>query len=69
MSREDAIKLLEEWVPNVRLRLHMFQVAHLMKSWAVSKNYDEIAIKKWELSGLLHDADWGNGQNFIVKKL
>lgn len=59
MSIEEATALLEEWVPNERLRLHMKQVAAVMKAWALEKeNADELTAVKWELSGLLHDADW-----------
>ena len=54
-----ANQLLEEWVPNERLRLHMKQVAANMKAWAIEKeNADEQTALKWELAGLLHDADW-----------
>jgi len=59
MSIEEAHRLLEEWVPNERLRLHMKQVAALMKAWAVEKeNADPDTALAWELAGLLHDADW-----------
>lgn len=59
MSVEDANTLLNEWVPNERLRLHMKQVAAVMKAWALEKeNADETTALKWELAGLLHDADW-----------
>src|SRR5512138_2425289 len=59
MSMEDAHQLLNEWVTNERLRLHMRQVATLMRSWAIEKeNADETTALKWELAGLLHDADW-----------
>src|SRR6478672_2368376 len=59
MSREAATRLLEEWVQNERLRLHMKQVAAVMKAWAIEKeNADELTVLKWELAGLLHDADW-----------
>jgi len=59
MSIEEANALLNEWVPNERLRLHMKQVAAVMKAWAIEKeNADEQTALKWELSGLLHDADW-----------
>lgn len=55
----EANNLLEEWVPNERLRLHMKQVAAVMKAWAIKKeNADDITARKWELAGLLHDADW-----------
>jgi predicted hydrolase (HD superfamily) len=56
---EEAHKLLEEWVPNERLRLHMKQVAALMKAWAIEKEgADSKTAQAWELAGLLHDADW-----------
>jgi predicted hydrolase (HD superfamily) len=56
---EEAHQLLNEWVPNERLRLHMKQVAAVMKAWAIEKEHasEQIALK-WELAGLLHDADW-----------
>jgi predicted hydrolase (HD superfamily) len=59
MSIEDALQLLNEWVPNERLRLHMQQVAAVMKAWAIKKeDADDTTALKWELAGLLHDADW-----------
>ena len=59
MSIEEAHALLNEWVPNERLRLHMKQVAAVMKAWAIEKeNADEQTALNWELAGLLHDADW-----------
>ncbi len=59
LSREEALQLLNDWVPNERLRLHMKQVAAVMKAWAIEKeNADELTANKWEQAGLLHDADW-----------
>jgi len=59
MSIDEAHALLNEWVPNERLRLHMKQVAAVMKAWAIEKeSADEQTALKWELAGLLHDADW-----------
>ena len=59
LSIEDAHALLNEWVPNERLRLHMKQVAAVMKAWALEREHaDEKTALKWELAGLLHDADW-----------
>ena len=56
---KEAHHLLNEWVPNEKLRLHMKQVAANMKAWAIEKeNADEQTALKWELAGLLHDADW-----------
>ena len=59
MPIEEAHAILNEWVPNEKLRLHMKQVAANMKAWALEKeNADEQTALKWELAGLLHDADW-----------
>lgn len=59
MTIEEAHSLLNEWVPNEKLRLHMKQVAANMKAWAIEKeNTDSVTALKWELAGLLHDADW-----------
>ena len=59
MTIEEGHQLLNEWVANERLRLHMRQVAALMKAWSIEKeNADAQTALKWELAGLLHDADW-----------
>lgn len=56
---DEANSLLQEWVPNEKLRLHMRQVAANMKAWAIEKEgTDELTALKWEQAGLLHDADW-----------
>jgi predicted hydrolase (HD superfamily) len=58
-TREQAHALLDEWVPNERLRLHMKQVGAVMRAWALEREgADEQTAFKWELAGLLHDADW-----------
>jgi predicted hydrolase (HD superfamily) len=59
MSIDEAYQLLNDWVISDRLRLHMKQVAAVMKTWAIEKEgADEQTALKWELAGLLHDADW-----------
>jgi predicted hydrolase (HD superfamily) len=59
LSIEEAHALLNEWVPNERLRLHMKQVGAVMRAWALEREgADERTALKWELAGLLHDADW-----------
>jgi predicted hydrolase (HD superfamily) len=59
LPEEAAFHLLNEWVENDRLRLHMKQVAAVMKAWALEKeNLSEMEAYKWWLAGLLHDADW-----------
>jgi len=50
LSREEANALLNDWVKNDRLKLHMLQVAHLMKCWAKEKEQlDEQEQWKWNL--------------------
>jgi predicted hydrolase (HD superfamily) len=64
LSRAEAIELLNEWVENDRLRLHMRQVAAVMKAWALEKEHlSEEEAHKWWLAGLLHDADWEKHPN------
>ena len=59
LSDADATALLNDWVPNEKLRLHMKQVAANMKAWALEREgADELTARKWEQAGLLHDADW-----------
>lgn len=59
LSQAEAFTLLNSWVENDRLRLHMKQVAGVMKAWALEKeNLSEEEAYKWWLAGLLHDADW-----------
>lgn len=59
LSKEEALELLNEWVPNEKLQLHMKQVAAVMQAWALEReNQDEPTAYKWWLAGLLHDADW-----------
>ena len=36
-SKEEVFDLLNQWVLNDRLKLHMIQVGGLMQSWAVEK--------------------------------
>jgi predicted hydrolase (HD superfamily) len=68
-SLEEAKSLLDEWVKNEKLKVHMKQVASLMQSYALSKGYDELEVKKWYLSGLLHDADWDQWPDQHCRKI
>jgi predicted hydrolase (HD superfamily) len=70
LSREEAIALLNDWVLNDKLRLHMLQVAHLMKCWAAEKEgLGEEDQWRWEMAGLLHDADWDQWPGEHCKKI
>ncbi|GAC1385381.1 MAG: HDIG domain-containing protein [Ginsengibacter sp.] len=70
LSREDANHLLNDWVLNDRLKLHMKQVAHLMGSWAKERELmSEEDQWRWEMAGLLHDADWDQWPDQHCKKI
>lgn len=59
LSEEEALQLLNDWVENDRLRLHMKQVGAVMKAWALEReNLSKEEAHKWWLAGVLHDADW-----------
>jgi predicted hydrolase (HD superfamily) len=69
-SDNEAVELLNEWVLNERLKLHMKQVAYLMKSWAKEKELLNDADQwRWEMAGLLHDADWDQWPDQHCKKI
>lgn len=70
LSREDAMALFNGWVLNPKLKVHMQQVAHLMHCWAAEKEMlDEHDQWRWELAGLLHDADWDQWPDLHCKKI
>ena len=70
LSRAEAENIFNEWVLNPRLQLHMRQVAHLMKCWASEKEQlNEEEQWRWEMAGLLHDADWDQWPEQHCKKL
>ncbi|HOX40679.1 MAG TPA: HDIG domain-containing protein [bacterium] len=70
MTREEALKLLDEWVPNKNLQKHMFAVEAAVLAYARKFGQDE---EKWGLAALLHDADYEKWPEEhpqkIVKKL
>ncbi|MDB5193117.1 MAG: hydrolase [Segetibacter sp.] len=70
LSKQEAETLLNEWVLNDRLKLHMKQVANLMQSWAREKEQlNEADQWRWEMAGLLHDADWDQWPDQHCKKI
>jgi predicted hydrolase (HD superfamily) len=54
-SRDEALALLNEWVPNPALRNHMKCVEAAMRWYARKRGADE---EIWGMAGLLHDLDW-----------
>ncbi len=70
LSKIKANELFNDWVRNPKLKLHMLQVAHLMKCWGAEKEMlDEAGQWKWEMAGLLHDADWDQWPDLHCKKI
>lgn len=70
LSGAEVESLFNEWVLNPRLQLHMKQVAHLMKCWAAEKeNLDDADQWRWEMAGLLHDADWDQWPDQHCRKI
>jgi predicted hydrolase (HD superfamily) len=70
LSRSDAEQLFHAWVINPKLKVHMQQVGHLMKCWAAEKEaLDEAGQWKWEMAGLLHDADWDQWPELHCRKI
>lgn len=74
LNKDEALELLNNWVENERLRLHMKQVGAVMKAWALEREgVSEAEAHKWWLAGLLHDADWekhpGEHCRIIIEEL
>lgn len=70
LTREEANTIFYDWVKNERLQLHMKQVAYLMKCWAMEKEgLNDADAWRWEMAGLLHDADWDQWPDQHCKKI
>ena len=70
LTKSEARALLDEWVENDRLKLHMEQVGGLMAAWALENlGLDQEEVWKWEMAGLLHDADWDQWPEQHCKKI
>lgn len=70
LSETEAETLFSAWVLNPRLQLHMRQVGKLMRAWAKEKeSLDDAGQWRWELAGLLHDADWDQWPEQHCKKI
>jgi putative nucleotidyltransferase with HDIG domain len=55
MMREEALRILDEFVENENLKRHMYAVEAAMEDYAVRMGGD---VELWKLAGLLHDFDW-----------
>ncbi len=55
MNRDDALKIVREFVKNENLVRHMLAVEAAMAAYAKKHGEDE---EKYRVTGLLHDFDW-----------
>jgi len=70
LTEEQTTALLDEWVLNDRLKLHMVHVGGMMGAWAKTvENLDEKDCWRWKMAGLLHDADWDQWPDQHCKKI
>ena len=60
MKREEAIKLLKEYIQTPNLIKHSLAVGAIMKALAEKFGEDQ---EKWEICGLLHDIDYEKTKN------
>ncbi len=56
ITREEALKMVDERVSNINLKKHMYAVAACLEDYAkdLGENSDI-----WYITGILHDADYG----------
>ncbi|HSJ06314.1 MAG TPA: HD domain-containing protein [Longimicrobiales bacterium] len=54
-TRDESLRLLEQWVENDGLRNHMKSVEAAVRAYAREYGADE---EEWGVAGLLHDLDW-----------
>ena len=57
-TREDALKLLHEWVGSESLRRHCYSVAAAMEGYARHYGLSDGEVSAWWVAGLLHDFDY-----------
>jgi len=55
ISREEALKLIDEYLKNPNLKKHVLAVEAIMAALAEKLGED---VEKWRLIGLLHDLDY-----------
>lgn len=60
ISHDEAMKLLDHYLHDEKLRFHSFAVESIMNQLAIQLNKNE---KVWDMVGLLHDLDYEYTQN------
>lgn len=66
ITREQALALVNEWVPNKNLVKHMLCLEACMEDYAERLGQDK---NLWGITGLLHDADWEKHPDFHPAKI
>ena len=69
LSNADAREILDTWVKNERLKVHMKQVGHLMHCYASTLGLSDLEVAMWYQAGLLHDADWDQWPDQHCRKI
>ncbi|MBI2356419.1 MAG: HDIG domain-containing protein [Candidatus Doudnabacteria bacterium] len=64
-TREDALKLMHEWVQSESLRKHMLCVEQALQAYARKYGGDE---EIWGICGLLHDYDYERYPTYDAQK-
>lgn len=57
-TRQQSLKLLNEYLESESLIHHSLMVAQAMEAYAISLNKEQNVIDEWWTAGLLHDLDW-----------
>lgn len=70
LTKEEVDELLNDWINNPRLLMHVQQVGRLMQCWAAEKLQATSAEQWcWQMAGLLHDADWDQWPELHCRKI
>lgn len=69
LSTKEALALLNDWVSNPKLVVHMKQVGYLMRMYSKNMGYSVSDQHRWFLAGLLHDADWEKWPDTHCRKI
>lgn len=60
MDKQEALKLIEDYIKEENMKKHCWAVGAIMKELASFLNEDE---EEWEIIGLLHDLDYEDTKN------
>lgn len=58
ISRDEALKILEELLPNQNIRKHLLATEAVMR--ALAKRFEPGKEDEWAMAGILHDGDYND---------